>query len=108
MAEYIDKEQVVQYLYNQAEALDEAGGSFMAAVHAQGWADAIKKWPAADVRPTVHAHWELCVERTISIAGWVTDTAFHRCSKCHGRPGNGGIGLFCMFCGAIMDEEIKQ
>lgn len=53
MAKYIEKEQVVQYLYNQAEALDEAGGSFVAAVHAQSWTDAIKNWPASDVAPVI-------------------------------------------------------
>lgn len=108
MAEYIDKEQVVQYLYNQAEALDEAGGSFMAAVHAQGWGDAIKKWPAADVRPALHAHW--AHKRLINTAD---------CSNC-GKPHESGFVTpqncrnfndwdgYCPKCGAIMDEEVKR
>lgn len=102
-AEYINKERVVRYLYNQAEALDESGGSFMAAVYAQGWADAIKNWPSADVAPMVHAHWD-CPD-----SEWDDNW---RCSGCGVRlctPGYVALVAdkwkYCPHCGAKMDEE---
>lgn len=106
MAEYIDREQVVQYLYNQAEALDEAGGSFMAAVHAQGWAGAIKKWPAADVAPVVHAHW--VSGYSINCYGQIQPGIYvdwKTCSKCGAK--NYEPRYFCPNCGAKMDEGAK-
>lgn len=105
MAEYIDKERVIQYLCNQAEALYEEYGSFVTASCAQIWVDEIENWPAADVAPVVHAHWELPNDEF----NWV-------CSACGKRMKTPGILMakhpeswkYCSNCWAKMDEEAKK
>ena len=66
--------------------------------------------PAADVRPVVHAHWEIA-NRTYEnspSAPWI-------CSECKKHGGNyrwyGSKPTwirFCETCGAVMDEEAQD
>lgn len=49
-----------------------------------------------EFRPVVHAHW-------ITEDGTYTD--YHNCSSCGNQETEQSV--FCPYCGAIMDEEIK-
>ena len=77
----------------------------------------IKKAPAVDAVPVVHAHWD-CIENVISYEG--TFDAYE-CSHCHKMflddmcQNNGSDYVdakkdfkYCPFCGARMDEEEER
>lgn len=72
--------------------------------------DYIDSFPAADVRPVVHAHWEIAnmTYENSTFAPWI-------CSECkkHGENyrwyGSKPTWIkFCEACGAVMDEEVDD
>lgn len=110
MAEYIDKQRLIDWLREEEKAAAEAfekdggeSGAFAEVFH--GIADELSAFPAADVAPVVHG-------------GWIpiSDGDCAECSECGEcyDTGYGGMTSFRLFlrfyklcpsCGARMDEE---
>lgn len=56
----------------------------------------IRKFPAADVAPVVHGHWEIVTGSDSS--------EYMVCSKCRKQQTLTGVFVYCPNCGARMDD----
>ena len=92
MSEYISKEFMLKNLeddkMNNAEHCEPVTIQIM-----ERFIRYVKKFPAADVQPVVHAEW-ICHEPEIGL--------YYSCSKC-GHNALQGMYKFCPNCGAKMD-----
>ena len=63
----------------------------------------IAEFPAADVRPVVHAHWVNV--RQEGVCSWTAE-----CSNCWTRNDIPPVvsAHYCPSCGAVMDEEVDD
>ena len=93
MAEYIEREQVYESLYANADGEQ----SFDMASARVGAYERIEAIPSADVQPVVHGHWVRCK----------TNIGLYQCSRCNfpEHEQYGILGNYCRNCGARMDGE---
>ena len=67
--------------------------------------DDLKVFPTADVAPVRHAHW-IIKQLEWDFGDPPNDYIDYTCSNCKIRLDNDT--LFCPYCGAKMDEEVKE
>lgn len=97
MAEYINRDAYIRYLSSRkAEFVDDFWQGWCAGIDTA--ISACEKFPAADVAPVRHAHWD--------VNG--------RCTACGGHAPFWCMAYtyykspFCPNCGAKMDEEARK
>ena len=96
MAEYIDRDTVIEKLCDRCGECLKAKGKDCAIVRI------VDKVPAADVAPVVHAHW---IREEPNGANGFRECLI--CSKCH-QPHFGINRNYCPYCGAHMDERSED
>ena len=100
MAEYIEREAVIEYLLRCADGYQYIETPTQSAV------DAVRNIPAADVRPVVRGEWRLTV---------VDDHSVLACSECGSIIATDHAidylekedNKFCYWCGADMQGDAK-
>lgn len=100
MDEYIKREQAIRFAGYSAAAAHKRGG-LDACSALEKFKGTLRRIPAADVAPVVHAHWIRFKER---------DSCYihMRCSACSAYwsdPSHSDYFRYCPNCGAKMDED---
>ena len=104
MAEYIEREQVMQAIGTVRNIYSEAKNFTAVSAIDNVIGEIDDEVPAADVAPVVHGHWEMKPVDT-------TPGTYHLkkafCSNC-GKPNKQYRPPYCPHCGAKMDEEAND
>lgn len=98
MDRYIDADKLLEYLEKAAESEDVKYSVIGAGVQAA--ISVIKTFPMEDVAPVEHSHWLEEEDCTV-----FSDRPWSMCAACGSYSPK---LLYCAFCGAKMDEEVKE
>ncbi|MBP0985124.1 MAG: hypothetical protein J6A19_15515 [Oscillospiraceae bacterium] len=101
MAEYIEREEAISPILQEIDRLKTCTRGNKSALVSLEWAvEMIRRVPAAQTVPVVHAHWS---KEMMYVTDGFGDRRFgFQCSRCKGIFNK---TLFCGGCGAKMDEE---
>lgn len=103
MSKYIDADKAFETI------TDFAGRAETKGIYAAFWksAKAVKKMPAADVEPVVHAHWLISEHEFFdcSACGESYYTGAGSKAQAESYLSNGNFYKHCPSCGAVMDGK---
>ena len=105
MTRYIDADEFELELLKEWKQLKKERGLFDAYVNAiDACIKRIKKFPTADVQEVKHGKWIVQHRHVRYPSGKSYDVDVDICPFC-GRKDHNGDGLYCGYCGAMMDLE---